>query len=260
MAAWHLAQARELRQRAVAVASGELPKTPTRIQTPAHQPASEIGDRSSKIGDRRSVSDFPPEVLGAAREPFGEEAVTIVTGLPRSGTSLLMQMLAAGGLEPLTDERRSADEDNPKGYFELEAVKSLAEDNAVLQGADGKAVKVVLPLLRHVPPGKQYHVLLIERDLDEIFASQKAMLDRHDAAAHDPSTLRPAYERLLRQSRQMFTASPQARALRLSHRWVIANPAVAARSIAEFLGRPLDTGAMAACVDARLHRQRAEQR
>jgi hypothetical protein len=167
-----------------------------------------------------------------------------------------MQMLAAGGLDPLTDSQRTADEDNPKGYFELEAVKALAENNAVLEDADGKAVKVVLPLLPHVPPGKQYHVLLIERDLEEIFASQKAMLERHAAEAHNPSTLRPAYESLLRQSRQMLGASPQARTLRLSHRWVIANPAAAARRIGEFLGREMDTEAMTGCVDSKLHRQR----
>jgi tetratricopeptide (TPR) repeat protein len=257
MSAWHLAQARELRQRAIAVASGELPKPETRIQTPAHQPSSKIGSPNSEL--RTSICDFPPEVLGPERPPFDASAITLVTGLPRSGTSLLMQMLAAGGLEPLTDKQRAADEDNPKGYFELEAVKALAEDNAVLQDAGGKAVKVVLPLLRHVPPGKQYHVLLIERDLEEIFASQKAMLDRHEAAAHDPSTLRPAYERLLRQSRQMLAAGPQARTLRLSHRWVITNPAAAAQSIAGFLGQAMDIEAMAACVDTSLHRQRSSK-
>jgi hypothetical protein len=167
-----------------------------------------------------------------------------------------MQMLAAGGLAPLTDQERVADEDNPKGYFELEAVKALKEDNTALQNAEGKAVKVVLPLLPHVPPGKHYHVLFIERDLEEIFASQKAMLDRHEAAAHDPAALRPAYERLLRQNRQRLGASPNARALRLAHSWVISNPAAAARAIADFLGRTMDVDAMAACVDVRLHRQR----
>jgi len=249
--AWHLAQARELRQRAIAVASGELPKPQVQIQTPAHQP-----DGESKSEVRNPQSDFSPEVLGPVRDPFGAEAVTIVTGLPRSGTSLLMQMLVAGGLEALTDQQRAADEDNPKGYFELEAVKSLKEDNTALQDADGKAVKVVLPLLPHLPPGKQYHVLFIERDLEEIFASQKAMLDRHAAAAHDPATLRPAYERLVRQSQRALTQSPIARTLHLHHRWLLGHPQEAARAIADFLGGNLDVARMAAAVDTKLHRQR----
>jgi tetratricopeptide (TPR) repeat protein len=198
------------------------------------------------------------ELLRAAETgpAFIKRCGSIQPSGPRSGTSLLMQMLAAGGIEPLTDHERTADADNPRGYFELEAVKSLQTDNAILHQATGKAVKVVLPLLPHVPPNLRYHILLIERDLDEIFASQRAMLYRSGQSAHDPATLRPAYERLLRQSRQALAATPIARTLRLRHRWLIEHPAEAARAIASFLGRDLNTSRLAAAIDPALHRQR----
>lgn len=211
------------------------------------------------------VEEFAPEELGERRAPFArEEVVTVVAGLPRSGTSLLMQMLAAGGMPVLTDGQRAADADNPRGYFEAEAVKALRDDPAgILADAGGKAVKIVLPLLAHLPPEKLWHVLFIERDLEEIFASQRAMLQRHGATAHEPATLRPAYERLLRQSRQMLAAATVARTLRLSHRWVLRHPAEAARIIADFLGggegAVLDVARMAAVVEPALHRQQRGQ-
>jgi hypothetical protein len=203
----------------------------------------------------RPAIDFPPEILGSPRPPFTENVVMLVTGLPRSGTSLLMQMLEAGGIPPLTDKRRAADADNARGYYELEAVKSLAQDASCLAEAAGKAVKVVLPLLPYVPPDHSYHVLLIERDLDEVVRSQKAMLDRQGQIAAEPAVVRPAYERLLRSSRQMLSVSPRARTLRLSHRWVLRHPVEAAENIASFLGQSLDQAKMAQVVEPSLHRQ-----
>lgn len=263
----HLDKARSSRQQAIERARGEISgQSPLKI--PAHQAGvpnaqtSVLSHEASGTTEHSAPSTehfvFPPKILGQPRAPFGKDAVVLVTGLPRSGTSLLMQMLTAGGVPPLTDEQRGADEDNPRGYFELEAVKSLAQDASCLKAADGKAVKVVLPLLPHVPADKHYHVLFIERDLDEIFASQKAMLDRTGQSAHDPASVRPAYERLLRMGRRVLSTSPRARALRLGHRWVIQNPHAAAEAIAAFLDLDLDVKTMAACVDPRLHRQRRE--
>ena len=104
--------------------------------------------------------------------------VTVVSGLPRSGTSLMMQMLAAGGVELLIDQIRRADADNPRGYFELEAVKRTRQDASWLDDAAGKAVKVIHLLLRDLPDDREYRVVMMSRDLDEVLASQQAMLAR----------------------------------------------------------------------------------
>ena len=79
------------------------------------------------------------------------DPVIVVSGPPRSGTSLLMQMLEAGGVEPLRDDTRPADAGNPRGYYEFEAVKRLRHDHEWLQGAEGKLVKIVTPLLSMLP-------------------------------------------------------------------------------------------------------------
>ena len=104
--------------------------------------------------------------------------ITVVSGLPRSGTSLMMQMLEAGGMETVTDGQRAPDADNPKGYYELERVKRLKEDHAWLAEAEGKALKVVSMLLYDLPADFRYRVLFMERDLDEILSSQRTMLAR----------------------------------------------------------------------------------
>src|SRR5512136_2813877 len=116
---------------------------------------------------------------------FGEPVV-VVSGLPRSGTSMLMKMLEAGGLTLVTDGQRTADEDNPKGYYEVERVKDLANetDRAWLNAARGKGIKVISYLLKSLPADLNYKVLFIRRDLDEILASQKKMLARR-GEAHD---------------------------------------------------------------------------
>src|SRR5512138_3362092 len=112
------------------------------------------------------------------------ETVIIVSGLPRSGTSMMMKMLAEGGLPVLTDSIRTADEDNPNGYFELEVVKKLAEgQRAWLSDAGGKLVKVISALLEFLPPEYHYRVLFMERQIAEILASQQKMLARRNATS-----------------------------------------------------------------------------
>src|ERR1022692_2693155 len=94
--------------------------------------------------------------------------VTVVSGIPRSGTSLMMQMLAAGGMPVLAGELRAPDEDNPRGYFEFEPVKRTKRDPAWLREAPGKAVKVVYLLLRDLPAGYDYRVIVMRRDLNDV--------------------------------------------------------------------------------------------
>lgn len=112
--------------------------------------------------------------MPARERPF----VTVVTGAPRSGTSMMMRMLEQGGIEPLTDGVRGADRDNPRGYYEFEAVKRLRDDSSWVQGAAGRVVKMVYALLGDLPDGPQYRVVLMRRDLAEVVRSQRIMLER----------------------------------------------------------------------------------
>lgn len=115
-----------------------------------------------------------------AVEPLKPERsfVTIVTGLPRSGTSMMMQMLNAAGLHPLTDQLRQADEDNPRGYFELEAATRLRDNPEWVADAQGKLIKVVAQLVPWLPQGVPYRVVFMQRDIDEVLSSQRKMLQR----------------------------------------------------------------------------------
>ena len=119
------------------------------------------------------------KLFKSTSKPKAPPFVTIVSGLPRSGTSMMMKVLEAGGLPVVTDEQRTADEDNPKGYFELERVKQLDKgDTAWVAEAQGKVVKVISALLEYLPPAYTYRVVFIRREMSEILASQKKMLER----------------------------------------------------------------------------------
>ena len=186
-------------------------------------------------------------------------SVVIVSGLPRSGTSLVMAMLEAGGVPALTDGRRPPDADNPNGYRELDAVKHLATDATFLASADGRAVKIVVPLVRQLPvdPGLDFHVIMVERDLDEVLASQAALIERKGLRpALAAAQLKPALARQWEESRRVLTQHPNVRLLVLNHRQILAQPAPTATQIATFLPASLDTVAMARVVDPRLYRQR----
>jgi len=168
-----------------------------------------------------------------------------------------MRMLAAGGLEIQSDERRAPDEDNPLGYFEDERVKDLARDASWLADARGKVVKVVSALLQHLPPAHRYKVVFMRRDLSEVLASQSRMLSRRgkDAAGTDDDRLRTLFAKHLEAVAAQLAARPDLKVLYVDYRAVIADPLEHARSLKAFLGGALDERAMAAAVEPSLYRQ-----
>ena len=209
-------------------------------------------------GPRRSFAVEAP-VENREMAPVAESLI-VVTGLPRSGTSLLMQMLAAGGVRVVADGRRAADGDNPRGYWECDRVKALARDSKWLVAERGKAVKIVLPLLAHLPEGLPCRVILAERDLDEVLDSQQRMRERREAGpARSPErrqTLKQEYERALAQAIWMLARRPATSLLVIEYGRAVADPRGTAEQLSKFLGGGWDVHRMAAAVDARLHRNR----
>ncbi|HZZ44191.1 MAG TPA: hypothetical protein VFE58_14750 [Tepidisphaeraceae bacterium] len=187
----------------------------------------------------------------------GEEFVTVVSGLPRSGTSVMMQMLAAGGMEMLTDGKRGADVDNPAGYFELEAVKGLATDARFLEEAGGKGVKIVHALLGYLPRGREYRVIFMRRDLDEVLASQRKMLDRAGkaGAALSEEQLKGIYASQIQQALRGL-GERGIEVLEVDYGALISDAAGVARGVNEFLRGKLDERAMAGAVKSGLYRNR----
>lgn len=188
--------------------------------------------------------------------------IVVVSGLPRSGTSMMMKMLEAGGLPPLADDLRSADEDNPKGYYEDQRVKDLAKDPdpSWLAEAQGKAVKVISRLLASLPPAFDYRIVLMRRALDEVLASQAKMLARRGGSAADPTSdqvLRKLFEKDLQRTEELIRTSPNLQAIDVAYAGVLASPREEAARVAAFLELPLDVDRMVAVVDAALYRNRA---
>ena len=189
-----------------------------------------------------------------------ELPIVIVSGLPRSGTSLMMQMLQRGGISLLTDGIRPADEDNPRGYFELEAVKRTKQDAAWLDQAAGMAVKVIYRLLYDLPTDRRYQVILMRRPMAEVLASQSAMLSRtgSEGASIPAARLGQLFSSQLADAVRYLRQQPQFDVLEVNHRDVLDDPLVAAKSVAQFLRRPLDLQAMASAVDTSLYRRQSE--
>ncbi len=188
--------------------------------------------------------------------------IVVVSGLPRSGTSMIMKMLEAGGLPVMTDGLRTADEDNPKGYYEVERVKDLAReaDRSWLGGARGKAVKVISYLLRSLPPTFNYKVVFIRRDLEEVLASQRKMLARRgEAEVTAPERMRALFADDLWRAGYQLKRRPEFESIELHYSAVLARPLEEARRLAAFLGGGLDAEAMAAAVDPQLYRNRASR-
>lgn len=189
--------------------------------------------------------------------PALEECLVVVTGLPRSGTSLLMQMLAAGGMGILSDGLREADEDNPRGYFEFEPVKRLLTDAQWLPAARGKAVKIVAPLLAALPRDLACRVILCERDLEEVLDSQERMLAHRSQPLRDRKLLKDEYARALNRVKALPARRPGTDLLSIEHADAISDPLGTAGKVNAFLGGRLNVERMAAAVDPALHRNRA---
>jgi hypothetical protein len=185
-----------------------------------------------------------------------DSEIIIVSGLPRSGTSLMMQMLAGGGVEILTDAIRTADDDNPRGYLEFEPVKKIKHDGSWLLGARGKGVKMVSQLLYDLPPGERYRIIFMRRDLDEVLASQEKMLARLGRPAAPRERMRGAFETHLQQLDGWLAKQSHMTLLPVSYKTLVEAPEAQARRICDFLERPLDIQAMASAVDPNLYRNR----
>jgi hypothetical protein len=188
------------------------------------------------------------------------EPIVVVSGLPRSGTSMMMRMLEAGGLPVVADGRRSADDDNPLGYFEDERVKALASDpdRSWVAEARGKAIKVISRLLPELPSTETYKVVFMRRELDEVLASQARMLERRGlAAGAEDGRIRALFEKDLERTQELLRRAPHMQALEVRYSEVVRAPREAAERVAQFLGRDLDTELMAGAVSASLYRNRS---
>ena len=201
-----------------------------------------------------------PSSLSAWRRLVHGRPVVVVSGLPRSGTSMAMKMLEAGGVPVVADGLRTADEDNPKGYFEDERVKDLGAmaDKSWLRAARGRAIKVISYLLKDLPRENNYKVVFLRRNLQEVLASQAKMLDRRGETNEvaDQQMLE-IYESHLWRVDYLFKHASHLERLELQYDEVVREPRRAAERIAAFLGGGLDVGKMAAAVDAALYRNRA---
>lgn len=189
---------------------------------------------------------------------MNSEIITVVSGLPRSGTSMMMKMLAAGGLELLTDNIRTADEDNPKGYYELEKAKQLENEHAWLENAKGKAVKAISELLQYLPGKYAYKIIFMRRKMDEILASQKQMLIRRGepADAVSDEKLAKLFFAHLQKVDAWLKRQPNMEVLFVNYNDVLKNPVEKIQEISRFMDNGLDTENMASVIDNTLYRQR----
>ena len=187
--------------------------------------------------------------------------ITIVSGLPRSGTSMMMGMLEAGGMEVMVDNIRKADEDNPKGYYELERVKQIKQDAAWLEVAEGKVFKMVSMLLYDLPPEKNYRVIFMKRKMEEILASQRRMLARkgQDGAGASNEEMARIFAKHLNDMEHWLENQENIDVLYISYNDVIRNPLENARNVDRFLGNRLSIQEMVRVVDESLYRQRKDR-
>lgn len=186
--------------------------------------------------------------------------ITIVSGLPRSGTSMMMRMLDLGGMPVVVDNLRTADVDNPRGYYEFEPAKKTKQDSSWLETAGGKAVKMIYQLLYDLPPGYEYRVLFMRRKMEEVLASQKKMLQRL-GTDKGPQVSDDDMARLFQSQLKKFdlwlAGQPNFRRLDVLYHEMVADPAPVVDQINAFLGGTLDARAMREVVEPTLYRNRS---
>lgn len=193
------------------------------------------------------------------RKSNQNKSMVVVSGLPRSGTSMMMKMLEVGGIAPLTDNIRTANDDNPQGYYEFERVKKLKEgDEDWLDKAQGKSVKVISALLPHLPSSYQYDVIFMERALPEVLASQREMLVNRgeDPDKVSDEELTRLYRKHLDQVMTWIERQPNVHFIGISYNLLLEDPRSYIDQINHFLGNSLDIEDMAGVIDPNLYRQR----
>jgi hypothetical protein len=190
------------------------------------------------------------------------EPIVVVSGLPRSGTSMLMKMLESGGMEILSDSERAADIDNPKGYFEYGRIKDLEKetDKSYIREGRGKVLKVISFLIKDLPDDNDYRVIFMRRDLDEVLASQNKMIHRlgtTDTTATE-AAMKEAYRNDIVRTRLLCRDRPNFELIEIGYKPTIENPAATARSVNAFVGGHLNEAAMREAVDGSLYRNRGK--
>ncbi len=188
-----------------------------------------------------------------------QDIITVVSGLPRSGTSMMMQMLESGGLKILTDNLRTADEDNLRGYYEFENAKKLKTDQSWLEDAGGKVVKIISELLQYLPKNHVYKIIFMRRKMEEILASQQQMLVRRGMETASPISdekMAEVFQKHLNQTEAWLAEQSNLDVLYVDYNEVLKNPADHIASINRFLGNALNEQKMVEVVDGALYRQR----
>jgi len=187
--------------------------------------------------------------------------IVVVSGLPRSGTSMMMKMLAVGGLDIVSDNIRTANEDNPNGYFEFEPVKQLAEGKFLWRtDANGKGIKIISSLLEYLPREYQYKIIFMERDLQEVLASQQKMLkNRQEDSIVKNTKMHTQFEKHHSDIKYWLARQPNMDVLYISYNKMLASPQIDCVRVADFIGLSLDVEKMLTVPNKNLYRNRAEK-
>ena len=195
---------------------------------------------------------------GFGKKATSKQPVIVVSGLPRSGTSMMMKILSEGGLLPVTDALRSADEDNPEGYYELETVKQMAAGNVDwLSDAGGKVVKVISALLEYLPPGYSYKVIFMEREISEILASQRKMLARRNKESQvDDAEMEAQFRKHLSVVKPWLARQANMDVIYVSYNALMSAPEPLCRRVVEFTGLSLNLERMLLVPKGDLYRNR----
>lgn len=198
------------------------------------------------------------KLFGRPPAPVQKEIV-VVSGLPRSGTSMMMKMLEQGGLQVVTDSLRTADDDNPNGYYEFETVKQMPSgQTAWLDGAQGKVVKVISALLEYLPSKYHYKVIFMERAIGEVLASQKKMLvNRQEESTISDAEMQDQFQKHVAAAKYWLARQPNLSVLYVDYNKMLAAPDPLCQTIADFLDMGLDVEKMRAVPNERLYRNRA---
>jgi len=188
-----------------------------------------------------------------------DKTISVVSGLPRSGTSMMMRMLAAGGMEVITDNIRKADEDNPEGYYEFEKAKKIRQDASWLDSAQGKVFKMVSMLLYDLPSDRNYKIVFMKRNMDEILASQRRMLIRQGRSGDGPDDkeMGRIFAKHLRDTEEWLGKQKNTDVLYMNYNEIVRNPVVQADILKQFFGSRLNAEAMAGVIERNLYRNRA---